>query len=973
MLEIQTLGQYKVKLDGRQIELRSRSSQQLLAYLAVNETKKHSRDALVELFWADSSLDIGRRYLRNALGQLRKAAGKDPRTGSEYILNDRNFVWLNLAAGIHSDVSAILRAAGTPPRTDQLLPDLELYEGEFLPGFSEDWVLLERARLKTVFNRKSELLIDLLVNDKRWPEVASWAERWIALERAPEAAFRALMIAHASQGHLSQVKADYERCVLTLQKELGITPSELTSRTYHQLILQGELEEAQPNSAQAEATHELPENVASSLHRKAVHLERPGDSFIPSNSLVNDRYRLDQELGSGFMGVVFQAFDTLLGRPVALKMLKREHLGVDGYFRLIQEAQTIARINHPNIVTIFDAGEVDGIPYMVMELLHGEMLTAHIPKAIPEVRRILLQICDALKQVHSYGIVHRDLKPENVMILPDGNTKLMDFGLAHYDTSRITREGEILGTVHYLSPEQALGKPVDPRTDIYALGIMTYELLTGKLPYGGDNLVTVITQHLYSPPVPISELNPDIPLDFAQLVHKMMSKSPDERPGSIDEVMDGLLRIESGGPGKAEQPSPETRVPELEFATPAEISPGRLETKSGIHLLLHNWRSQGVEILDASSLALIHSSPPETKFDQEDLLFLFRSVLHRQLELDPWIERAGTKTDAVNVLGRLLDEYPRPEIRMKIVRGLELIGSEPAAQLLLRIGTSDDAPAVRTEASLAAARLGLKEQVFSGILADLSNETDLAAMAAFVVLVDEYGLPADAAGYPKFSLSINLLQRRLRLYGKLIWRQGIRCAFGGAVFLALNGMAAPLLTALSDPAQYEETLEILTVPAWMIISALGLLILGLFQGMSSGLLVGFADAAWRPPSRQVFRSLLGAISGLLMTFYLSLFTAIGATVPNSPPAVYHALYVVYGLLMGWIISRVIPPLVLADRMNSRALRTAIAAAAAALASIPFVYLVYEHEATEFLLSRIVLSVMLVLGIAIAARNPIRTT
>ena len=139
--------------------------------------------------------------------------------------------------------------------------------------------------------------------------------------------------------------------------------------------------------------------------------------------------------------------------------------------------------------------------------------------------------------------------------------------------------------------------------------------------------------------------------------------------------------------------------------------------------------------------------------------------------------------------------------------------------------------------------------------------------------MDEYGLPKETSGYPKITVSIYLLQRRLKLKNRLIWRQGIRSAAGGGLFLALNGMAAPFLLALADPAQFKETIEFLTVPAWMIISAMGLLILGLFQGLASGIFVGFADAVWGPHSRNNFRVILGSLSGLVMTLYLILFTS----------------------------------------------------------------------------------------------------
>jgi len=344
-------------------------------------------------------------------------------------------------------------------------------------------------------------------------------------------------------------------------------------------------------------------------------------------------------------------------------------------------------------------------------------------------------------------------------------------------------------------------------------------------------------------------------------------------------------------------------------------------------------------------------------------LILIRSVLQRQLQLEPWLARAGSKEIAACVLELILNEYPRPEIRMEIVRGLEGLQTTPAAESLLQIATSDDAPAVRSEAALAVSRLGMKDQLIKRLLEEISADGDMAAMAAFTAVIDEYGIPREAAGYPKFAVSMSLLQRRLKLRGRLIWRQGIRCASGGGLFLALNGLAAPFLMALSDPVQYKNTLEFITVPAWAIISALGLLILGLFQGLASGVGVGFADVIWRWRYRTNFRVLFGAISGLAMGLYLILFTLIGAISPVAQPSVYHPVFIVYGMLVGLIISFVIPPIDEEVMPRSQFIRAILATLVAALLTIPFVYLVYGSQASEFIISRVLLIVMLILGIA----------
>ncbi len=404
--------------------------------------------------------------------------------------------------------------------------------------------------------------------------------------------------------------------------------------------------------------------------------------------------------------------------------------------------------------------------------------------------------------------------------------------------------------------------------------------------------------------------------------------------------------------------------PGEEFSTlPGEISSSQI-TKSGVHLLVESWRKQGREILDPASLALVHGSPPETVFEFEDALLLTRSALHRQVELDPWLARCGTKDNAACVLERLFEEYPKPDIRLKIVRGLESLENEHATATLLMIATSDDAPAVRSQAALAAVGLGRKDEVISGLLENMRTENDEAAVAAFVAVIDDYGLPKDSDGFPKFTVASNLFQRRLKASGRLIGRQGMKSALGGGIFLAANGLAAPFFIAISYPKEFQETLQLVTVPTWMIIGALGLLVIGALQGFASGLSVGFADAVWKGSYRRYIRLFFGGLSGLALCIYLVLFTKIGAINPITDPSVYIPTYIVYGLLMGIIITIVVPQLGEPRSLRNQLEKALLAAFAAGFVTIPYVNLVYGTEAANFYLSRILLAVLLQFGIAV---------
>jgi predicted ATPase len=276
-------------------------------------------------------------------------------------------------------------------------------------------------------------------------------------------------------------------------------------------------------------------------------------------TLLNARFRLECELGQGGTGVVYRAHDTLLERDVAVKVLSKTGLGSEGRVRLLHEAQAAARLNHPNIVGVYDAGEVAGLSFIVMELLEGSSLYDLRPRTLKEILPIAQQICTALEHAHAHGIIHRDLKPENVIIAPDGNVKLTDFGLARSVSSRLTVEGSIVGTVFYLPPEQALGKPIDGRTDLYALGVILYELVAGQLPFSADDPLAVISQHLHAPVVPPSSYNPAIPQALDTLIVQMLSKRLEDRPVSaaaVHQALDEIMNLSASSGASLPERSP---------------------------------------------------------------------------------------------------------------------------------------------------------------------------------------------------------------------------------------------------------------------------------------------------------------------------------------------------------------------------------------------------------------------------------
>src|SRR5215217_7843170 len=236
---------------------------------------------------------------------------------------------------------------------------------------------------------------------------------------------------------------------------------------------------------------------------------------IARDTIVDGRYRVIGRLGSGGMADVYLAEDTQLGRRVALKLLYRRFAEDAEYVeRFRREASSAAGLQHPNVVQVFDRGEWDGTYYIAMEFLEGrnlkQIVRDHGALEPALAGDIVLQILKAARFAHRRGIVHRDIKPHNVIVDQEGRAKVTDFGIARAGASDMTETGSIMGTAQYLSPEQAQGQPVSPRSDLYSIGVMLYELLTGKVPFDAESPVTIALKHVSEDPVPPSQLSPAV-------------------------------------------------------------------------------------------------------------------------------------------------------------------------------------------------------------------------------------------------------------------------------------------------------------------------------------------------------------------------------------------------------------------------------------------------------------------------------
>ncbi len=284
---------------------------------------------------------------------------------------------------------------------------------------------------------------------------------------------------------------------------------------------------------------------------------RPINEMVPGKILA-DKYKVIEVAGKGGMGIVYKAKDTKLKRNVALKFLPPELTkDKEAKERFVLEAQAAAALSHPNICTIHEINEEEGKSFIVMEYVEGQSLKNKIdrgPIDIEEALDIAIQVAEGMEQAHKKGIVHRDIKSANIMVTDAGQAKIMDFGLAKVKGGTLlTREGTTLGTVAYMSPEQARGEEVDQRSDIWSLGIVMYEILSGQLPFRGDREASILYSVVHEEAKPVTAWNPDIPPELQQIINRSLKKKSEARYAFASEMLNDLkkyqdsLRVEKMG------------------------------------------------------------------------------------------------------------------------------------------------------------------------------------------------------------------------------------------------------------------------------------------------------------------------------------------------------------------------------------------------------------------------------------------
>jgi beta-lactam-binding protein with PASTA domain len=338
---------------------------------------------------------------------------------------------------------------------------------------------------------------------------------------------------------------------------------------------------------------------------------------VEAGTVIDGRYRVSARLGSGGMADVYLAHDTLLGRQVALKLLHRRFAEDQEFVeRFRREASSAAGLSHPNVVAVFDRGEWDGTYYIAMEYLPGRSLKAvvreHGPLSPQDATDIVVQILLAARFAHRRGIIHRDIKPHNVILDEEGRAKVTDFGIARAGASDMTLTGSIMGTAQYLSPEQAQGHAVKETSDLYAVGVVLYELLTGSVPFEGESAVSIALKQVSVEPIPPSRLNPEVGPALDAVVMRALAKDPSARFASADEFIAALQQAREGiapAPAPAPNGPPDTAAALL---VPPPASGDQSPPAAARRRRRALWAAAGVAALAIiAALVLLFLLPPD--------------------------------------------------------------------------------------------------------------------------------------------------------------------------------------------------------------------------------------------------------------------------------------------------------------------------------------------------------------------------
>ena len=529
-LAIHCLGAFSVTLAGAEVTgFESDKARALLAYLAVEANQPHRRERLAGLLWPDFAEQAARTNLRRVLSNVRQVIG-DRDNDTPFLLVTPQTIQLNATQDCWLDVAAFVRTvsgengrvceltSSRSPTIHQLEQAITLYNGPFLAGFSlpdsapfEEWLRLTSESLQQQAAAALHQLASHYESQRDYAIGLGHARRWLQLEPYTESAHRQIMRLLALSGQRSEALAHYESCRQLLADELGIEP-EAETQALAERIRSGQLSS----------------EVVGDVARQTIR-----------------GYELRQHVGRGSFGSVYRAYQPVIGRDVAIKVILPQYANQPDFIRRFEvEAQIVARLEHPHIVPLYDYWREPDGAYLVMRWLRAGSLHDALqrgPWHLETAVRLIEQIAAALAAAHRQGIVHRDIKPANILLDEENNAYLSDFGIAlllEPFAAALTSAGQpanlpvdesMTGTPEYISPEILQGAAVTPQADIYSLGVVLYELLTGQHPFPNLPLAALLERHLSQPLPLLHRQRPDLPLAVDDVIQTATAKEPNGR------------------------------------------------------------------------------------------------------------------------------------------------------------------------------------------------------------------------------------------------------------------------------------------------------------------------------------------------------------------------------------------------------------------------------------------------------------
>ena len=558
-LSLTLLGSFKAMLEERPFtQFRTNKVQALLIYLAVEAPTVHQREALMELLWPGLPLKSAQVNLRQIVFQLNKTV-PDHGTGDEAIpllISGRKTIELHPDFPIHSDViqlttllkrswghthSNLLHCADCRAWLEEAVA---LYEGDFLADFSlydsnnfEAWAQIKREAVHRQTLDALDILTHIYLSEKDYDQAEQTARRQLTLDNLRENTYRQLMQILALTGRRSEAIVLYEECKRLLTTELGMAPAAKTTALSEQ-IKEGDLGLATPTQQGIRG------------------------------------YDLGDILGEGAFGVVHRAYQKGIGREVAIKIIQAKYANQPKFIRRFEaEAQIIARLEHPHIVPLYDYWRESDGAYLVMRWLRGGSLQGLLAQGAVKIETavpIITQIASALQTAHRHNIIHRDVKPANILLDEEGNSYLSDFGIARDAAANVQliHTQELVGSPAYISPEQLLGEAVTPATDIYCLGLVLYELLTGARPYSTTSVVELIQKQINEPLPLIAPQREDLPAAIDDIIQQATAKKAQDRFGNTMEFATALQAVTATGKDTRATPEITVSIPESDISNP---------------------------------------------------------------------------------------------------------------------------------------------------------------------------------------------------------------------------------------------------------------------------------------------------------------------------------------------------------------------------------------------------------------------